>query len=446
MKKAIVAAMVLIVGIVLAIPFASGLIMEKTVRNAFKNVNSIYAATGTGYSLEIVDYRRGYLTSDIEWKIDLGPFKAIYHIDDIVFKDHARHGLNGVVSTTSLGMNPWYAEFVQEKLQGRDPLHITTRYSLMGSIETTTALDAFSAVVDDQRLDVHPGSMVMTTDYHLEDFTSSGSWAGMAAGEQLVVGKTSMASKLKMLSTFLWDGKLRFDIQDVRAQGKGTPFELRNMNAEYVLAADNDQSTLSGEVSLSITAMHAKDIAIDNASVRLATNGLDIQGYEDFMRMYTQNVSQIVAGMAAMEDNSAAAEEAMKKQIVAMGFQMMAAYEKILREGLEFKISDLHATLAQGEIHGEMTLKLLKDMTLIQFIPIANHPELLFDILYLKSELSLPGSLAEDDPRLITPLYPGMQTGIFVKDGDNLVHQAETVNGKLILNRSEVILPGQDSV
>jgi len=45
---------------------------------------------------------------------------------------------------------------------------------------------------------------------------------------------------------------------------------------------------------------------------------------------------------------------------------------------------------------------------------------------------------------MVTPLYPGMQTGLFVKDGGNLVHAAETIDGKLIVNDQEVILSPQN--
>lgn len=39
-----------------------------------------------------------------------------------------------------------------------------------------------------------------------------------------------------------------------------------------------------------------------------------------------------------------------------------------------------------------------------------------------------------------TPYYPGMQTGLFIKDGDSLVHRAETKGGKLFINGKEVVL------
>ena len=45
-----------------------------------------------------------------------------------------------------------------------------------------------------------------------------------------------------------------------------------------------------------------------------------------------------------------------------------------------------------------------------------------------------------EKPKLLAPAYPGLQTGLFVKDGDNLVHMAETIDGKLIVNRKAVVL------
>ena len=87
-----------------------------------------------------------------------------------------------------------------------------------------------------------------------------------------------------------------------------------------------------------------------------------------------------------------------------------------------------------------MTLRLLKDITFLQFGSIVSQPEMLFDIFYLKSNLSLPAHLVGENPQLVTPLYPGMQTGLFVKDGGNLIHSAETIDGKLIVNNREVIL------
>jgi uncharacterized protein YdgA (DUF945 family) len=444
MKKAIVAMLAVVLAGVLCIPFASGLIMEKTVRQAFTDVNDMYADTGAGYSLEIVDYHRGYLSSDIEWKIDLGALKTIYPIEQVILKDTAKHGFAGVESTTSLRGNPWYEAFVAEKLGGRDPVHITTRYGLTGSIESTVALDPFSVVVDNETIDVQAGRMVTKTDRELKRFTSKGNWGGLSAGKATSIGKISLESALTRFTTFIWNGDFSFAMRDINLREKDNSFEMKEMKGSYLLGLNEDQSKMNGEALFSIDGMKTDRQTVDSASVRLATNGLDIEGYETFMQMYTRNMSQVLGSMAAMDENAEQVGEAMKKQMAAVGLQMIAAYEKLLKKGLEFKVSDLDVQLDDGQIKGDMTLRLLKDMTFMQFAPVASQPELLFDIFYLKSNLSLPANLVGEDPKMVTPLYPGMQTGLFVKDGGNLVHAAETIDGKLMLNSREMILSPQN--
>lgn len=443
MKKTIIAVVLVILGAILSIPLANGMLMERTIRRAFANLNRIHAASGTGYAVEILRYDRGYLTSDIVWKVDLGILKRIYPIEAIEFQDHARHGFAGVVSTTSLERNAWYADVVAERLQGRDPLHITTEYGLSGRIESTVVLDAFPIRVEGETIDVKAGRMTMATDRRLTDFTSSGHWSGFSAGDVLAIGDISMDSELTMLSPYLWAGGVRYGVQRVNVSEKKTRFELVDLKGAYTLSVNDAQSAASIDARFSVDGMETTNARIDSAAVRFVVNGLDTDGYQEFMEMYTRNMSRIIGGMATLEGGTTVSAEAVKKQMAMIGFQMMAAYEKLLKKGLEFRIADLHLNLADGEINGAMTLKLLEDMTFMQFAPILSQPERLFDIFYLKSDLSLPAVLVADDPRWLIPAFPGMQTGVFVKQGANLVHQAETVDGKLMLNRKAVILPGQ---
>lgn len=439
MKK-IIAAVTLVLVIGASIPLASGLIMERTVRSAFQDMNTFFAAKGADFSLEIINYDRSYLTSDIEWKIDLGTLKAIYHIDQVVFKDHAKHGFAGVVSTTSLEKNPWYAAFVDEKLQGRDPIHMSTAYGLLGNIDMEIALDAFSFIVENETIDVKPGSMAVATDRKLKHFTSTFSWQGLSAGKKFNIGETSMASNLEMVSTFIWDGDASFSLQNIKAQEKENLLEIKGIEGKYLFDVADDQTTMSWQALFSLDNLDAKDMNVDDASVRFVTKGLNVKGYEEFMALYAQNVSELLDQMAALQDDPETAKEIMGKQMAAMGVNMMAVYEKLLKAGLELQVADLEIKLAEGDITGGVTLRLLKDMTFMQFAPIVTQPELLFDIFYLKSDFSLPASLVGDNPKLLAPVFPGMKTGLFVKRGDNLVHAAETTNGKLIVNSEEVVL------
>ncbi|MGD9008795.1 MAG: DUF945 family protein [Desulfobacteraceae bacterium] len=439
MKKIIVVvALILVIGA--SIPFASGLIMERTVRSAFQDMNTYFAANGADLSLEIISYDRSYLTSDIEWKVDLGALKAIYRIDEVVFKDHAKHGLTGVVSTTSLEKNPWYTAFVDEKLQGRDPIHISTAYGLFGNIDTKIVSDAFSFIVENETIDVKSGSMALATDRKLKHFTSTCSWQGLSAGEKFDIGDMSMASNLEMVSTFIWDGDASFSVQNIKAQEKENQFGIKGIKGKYLFDVADDQTTMSWEALFSMESLDAKDINVDDASVRFVTKGLNVKGYEEFMKLYAQNVSELFGQMEALQNDPETAKEIMDRQMAAMGFNMMAIYEKLLKAGLELQVADLAIKLPQGDITGGLTLRLLKDMTFMQFAPIVTQPELLFDIVYLKSDFSLPAGLVGDNTKLQEPVFPGMKTGLFVKNGDNLVHAAETADGKLMVNGEEVVL------
>ena len=79
-------------------------------------------------------------------------------------------------------------------------------------------------------------------------------------------------------------------------------------------------------------------------------------------------------------------------------------------------------------------------MTMTGFIPIMMQHSAVLDIFSLHSQLTLPAQMAGNNPSLLNPVYPGMQTGLFLKDGDMLTHEAQTRDGKLFINKIEVVL------
>ena len=156
------------------------------------------------------------------------------------------------------------------------------------------------------------------------------------------------------------------------------------------------------------------------------------------MQLYTEMANTILQEITAAEDDPEKMKTVFQEQMGRTQFQMMTAYESLLKKGLEFQISDLHAQLPSGEVKGDAVLSLNKDMTFAQFIPLVHQPELVVDVFSLKSDVSLPAELVGDNPDLLSPIYPGMQTGLFVKNGENLTHKAETRDSKLYLNGLEV--------
>jgi uncharacterized protein YdgA (DUF945 family) len=440
MKRIFISVAVILGIAVLAVPFGCGLVMERIVRQSFSNLNTMYAKSGQDVSAEIVRYDRGYSSSEIEWKIKFGRLKALYGVDEVVFIDRAEHGMNGIVSKTSLERNPWYTDFVKNKLAGKDPLHITTNYKLAGGLEATVAIDAFAIEAENKSFTVKPGKVFVACDKEFKSFTTEASWEGMAVAEQFAMSGFTLKSALTMISPFIWDGDVTMVLKDTHLQESGESFDLSNVKIAYLLSYDKERNKLSVKAEYGADSLTAGSDKIGKIFARIGINGVDGKGYEEFMKLYTATVSAILGDISAAKDDPEKMKQIAEQKMAMVGMQIVGAGEKLLTKGLELQVSDLHLQMPDGEITGDATVSLIKDMTFTQFIPVVSQPSLVLEIIALKSQISLPEKLVGDAPMLFAPIYPGMQTGLFVKTGQSILHKAETRDGKLYLNDKELVL------
>ena len=440
MKKIIVGALCLIIIAGVAVPFVSGLMMEKIVKQAFSNLNTMYSDTGSDVSIEMMRYDRNIFSTEIEWKMRLGSLRAVYGVEEIVFIDRAKHGFTSIVSQTSLEKNKWFTDLVNNKLNGKDPLAISTEYKLSGQINSTITLDAFSMPVDSEVVEIKAGRAVLACDKELKNFLSEASWEGFSVSEKLKVDGISITSSLEMISTYLWDGIISFEVGKSKITGDFEQFDLVNFKGDYILDVNKDENTISVAATIGADHLMAGLEKVENAFVRIRVANMDVQGFEQFMQLYTEMANTVLQEITAAEDDPEKMKTVFQEQMGRTQFQMMTAYESLLKKGLEFQLSDLHAQFPSGEVKGDAVLSLNKDMTFAQFIPLVHQPELVVDVFSLKSNVSLPAELIGDNPDLLSPIYPGMQTGLFVKNGENLSHKAETRGSKLYLNGLEVEL------
>jgi uncharacterized protein YdgA (DUF945 family) len=439
MKKLIIGILLLIAIAGVGTPFVNGLMMEKTVKQTFKNLNTMYSDIGSGVSIEIVKYDRSFFSTEIEWKMILGSMSAIYGVDDIIFLDRADHGYTGIVSKTSLEKNKWFTDLVNNKLAGKNPLAITTEYKLSGLMSSTIVLDPFSMQLEGEVVEIKAAKVIATCDKELKNFTSEASWEGFSVPKKLKVDGITISSSLERLSTYLWDGTLSFGIGKGVIEDGPQQIELVNLKVDYSLDVDDEEKTISIVTSLGADHLQAGPETMDNGLVRIGLVNMDVQAFEEFMKLYTEIANTVLKDITAAEDDPEKMQTILEEEIVRTQFQIMAAYEKLLKKGLEFQITDLYAKLPAGELKGDVVLTLNKDMTFAQFFPLVQQPELVVDIFSLRSDISLPAQLVNENPMLLMPLQQGMPTGLFIKSGDNFSHKAETKDGKLYLNGQEVV-------
>ena len=440
MKKIVSVVVVLLVVAGCSAPFVNGLLAERQFRAILTKCNSMYADATLGAKLEIIGYDRGYASSVVKWKYSLGPLSPLYGVQEVVFTDHFKHGLTGVTGTTSLMDNPKYAEFVKTKLGGKDPLHITTRYLPLGNCDVTTILDAFSIKIDAQTLQIKPAQMVVKADRQLKKFAYNGSWDGLAVDNLAALDGVSLEADLQMDSIYLWKGYATMGAKGGWVKEGKDPFSFTNLKVNYVSDFSKEKNRLSNTMEYSADALAVGENKIDNAFVRLALNNVNASAYEELLQLYMTALNQAISSAGVDAQDPKQVEKAVAQQMKLVGMQLLGVVEKMMTKDLEVQISDLHFTLAQGEVSGDLRVGLKKDMTIGQFAILAQQPTLGYDIFSLQSRCSLPTQLLGGDRVLLEPMFSGMQTGLFVENGQRVEHKAEIKDQKLLLNDKEVQL------
>lgn len=444
MKKALIVFGLIVVILVAGAPFINGFVLEKIVHDSVGNINQTYAETGYDTKIEINTYDRGFSSSTIEWKLDLGAMSEFYGIKEIVFIETAKHGFTEVTSETSLEKNPWFKEFVDTKLGGKNPVHINSRYSLTGGIESVIKTDMFSVQDGEDLARVMPGQIRLWINKEMTKIDSQGSWDGAQVDEKFKLGKINFDYKMNKISAYIWDGSFNFDLDEVSGDDHGSVLDIRGVKGQYVMGVNDDNQTVSAQVQYSMDRFAENNIEyIQNGAITIGMSGLDIKGVEGIAKLYTSAINDAMKTKSQTGEKMTPreAEKLVMQQMSRAGSQAVGEAEKLLRKGLEIHIGNLKAKTPQGDINADVKLSLKKDMTMAQFMPVIMQPSILLDIFDLQSDIRIPLQMVGQNPNLLSPRFPGMQTGLFVIDGQYLTHKAQTIGKKLILNQKEVALP-----
>ncbi len=441
MKKIAIVLILLLITAGICMPYFSGLITQKVLVRAVENANQLYADSGSDMRLEITAYDRKFSTSTLEWKINLGALSSVYGINELIFNEEAVHGYTGVVSQTRLDKTPGFSDLINQQLDGKNPLHIQTQYPLIGDITSTANLDAFFITKGKKQIEIKPAQFSFIMDKALKRFSSGAAWEGCKIGEELVVGPVNLVSNMEHMTQYIWDGKTVVDIQQLLIKDGQHPVEMQNLKLESTMAYAPEKNRVSAEMGLGAgLVLEDGKQQLKDAFVRVGIHQMAATGYENVFKLYTTMAHDLAQDMAGKALDQEEMQDRFKQAMAESGMKIVTEAEKLLKKDLEIKISDLKALLPQGEVKGNLSLSLKKDMTLAGFVPVMMQPAVALDIFSLQSDFSFPAEMAEDNPYLLNPVYPGMQTGMFVRTGDTLTHEARTQDGKLFINQKEVIL------
>lgn len=440
MKKFLVFIIFLFAGAVAALPWINGKVMEHQVRKAVANANQLYENNGTDIRFDLTEYRRGYAETRAVWRVNLGNLSQLYGADEVLFTETASHGLTAILSETSLERNPWYKDWVNGPLKGKDPLTITTRYSFFDPLTTTVVLESFPHDAGSTPVTIGGAKLEVKVDQAFETVSSSGSWQGISEDDQNRMGPVSFESVHNKVTDLVWEGRARAAIDAVSVEDGSGGLKISNLavTSEIIAAQGNQQMDIATRATADEVMVSGESLS--GWSVGLAVRKVDIAAYEELYRIYADLIGRMAPALSDPDLPEARREQIMKQAFVQTRPLLIAVFEKMLKKGFGLEISPVDITLPQGQIKGHLSLGLLKDMTLAGFFPVAAQPDLALEIFSLDTEVEIPGEFLQMQPNLAMPMFNGMKTGLFVQKDDRLYHRGETRDRVLYLNGEVVDL------
>ncbi len=439
MKKFFIAISVLIVVTLAIVPWLGGKVAESIIRDQVAKTNQRYEDLGQGFKIELIEYDRDFVSSKIITKVT-----SLFHTKEILITTKARHGLTGIEGTSSLEENEWYRSFVNKNLNGKDPLHITTTHSYLGSMTTDIVLDQFTFTEEKETISVKPAKFSSKTDKDFKFLTINGEWQGVeinSQGIKTTLGSSTVKGDIELISSYVWIGHMEGKSQELQITDNIDTINIVAPHFSVQVDTDKDRKNISVYEKANIDQLQFNDEKVEKVSGGITINNLNREAYETFMQAYASAMRPILENMAEHLEDKTQQEEILEQQISSAMIELIPKTEKLLTKDLQLKLSDIHFTSDEGEIKADIQIQLRKDMTFAEFMPVISQPKLLIDIFSLQSEIILPEAfIAEDEAFLLAPLLPEMQTGIFIKNNGLITHKAETRDGQLYLNEKVVRL------
>ncbi|WP_321494301.1 YdgA family protein [uncultured Desulfobacter sp.] len=441
MKKWLLILIGLAVVCAAGLPIANGIIMEQTVKSVVENNNSKAAKAGTGLKLAILEYDRGLFDSRVKWCVENPSGFPGNDQTRLVFVTRGTHEFFSVDSQTDMKENPWYMQWVNTRLNGQDPLTIQTRFSLAGAMASTIHMNAF--VIEDRgkKFDFHPLELEVSMGNGFETLKAQGLWQGASLGSEVVLGPVRFTSDLYPLTDMIWAGKNTFSLEQMKIDdGKSNPVDFSGLSVNFEISAPGDKKTMS-----MVTDFHVESIELGGKSLadwagNLKLKHMDTASFDQGMVLYSNLMARTGRRFGEAGGHPGDFQEILKDEMARNTPQLMSVLAGFLKKGLGMEISGLEIDLPEGKVTGGLDLGLKKDLDPSGFFVFAMQPDQIFSFFDLDAQLSLPHALVGSGSNLTDPLFPGMETGLFIIQGDLLSLDVHIREDKLFLNGHQVVL------
>jgi len=390
LKKLFIVIVLVLAALLFGAPYYTGKVAEAETLKLVDSMNQSSAEYG---STEVLNYDRGLRSTTARYKYTPpAPFETFSkEFGDIVYACESNHGVTGIDYTCALEGESAYSKFVDEKLDGKDPLSVFGSISAFGGITQTIALDEVKGLeVDGATLNFPKAQISLATDTNASSFDISGgsdAFEMEGNGEKLSVGKMTIEGDFSQVTGSLFTGDMLMKVDHVNTVGALGESSFKGLSVSSDASEQGD--TLSSKVLFSIKEVVAPGLPFETAediNFGLDLAGLDTQSvieYQEFVQQVQRDT------LAALENGS----EVDPNQMA----QIMPILEGMLKEGLKVN-SKMSAKLNGKPNEIALDLKLLESLTLAQMGLFMTNPDDALAKLDVSLDASLDKALVDAQP------------------------------------------------
>ena len=392
MKKLIPVVIILALALFLGAPYITGKIAET---ETMKMVAAIQQDTATYGDIDVVSYDRGFRSTTAKYRYSPPAFMAaiIQSEAPIEFGCESKHGILGINYECQLQGEGNYADFVAEKLDGKDPFSIYGSVSVFGAITQTYELKAIKDLDMGGQVITTPNALfTVKTDNEMSAFNVTGGSKPFQIedeGSNLEFGAINVDADLTSIGTMLFTGPFnvsldKLNFKDAQEEFSLSGFSLSSLNVENGENLDS-RGTFKIE-SMKIAGSPINDIKDAEATIEF--NGMDTKAFAEY-QAFSLDIQK--KALTALESG----EEPQIDPNAMMG--VLPILERMLKSGLEMNIN-AKAKLNNSDNKLNFSSALLESLSFSEMGMFVAAPEQALKKLDLKLNTSLASSLVDSQP------------------------------------------------
>ena len=409
----------LVILAMLLMPYLTGRVAESVTQQLTTQINQNNPEYG---ELSVLDYQRGFRStqSRFSWKpsqLSKSPLKP-----EVVLKCDGSHGVFSYSYDCQFENAERYTDFVNQRLDGVDPLTIGGSVNLLGSIRHSFHLKAFELDSDGEAISVLPGFINVVSDKSLQSFVIDGEFQGIEAEGSdglLLLGPTTVSGEVHQNDLDLAIGEVTLAVQNIALESESQGKVEINGLALHSQALENSESL--------------------NVSYRLAVKQFKQTGAMGDLNLANLTMDFQMAGIDMLQMSS------LNKKLDALNEQpdsaqnasllaLLPAFESMLKPGLSLELQ-LSADHLASSVDANLTMSLTNNLTLGDFLLFSVNPRNLFTKMNVKLTNKIPYSFVDENPNLqgamaLSPWH--------VKSEDAYTTDFRIADGSIQLNENEL--------